>query len=80
MAAAKQDPIPGKKILSNDAMAVGLSHDLKQPLHSIKMIAGGILYMLKQGKKLTDEELANCMEEISCQADQLAVIINNLRK
>ncbi len=80
MAAAKQDKLPANRTLSNNAMTVGLSHDLKQPLHSIKMIAGGILYMLKQGKKLSDEELAGCMEEIACQADQLAGIINNLRK
>jgi len=55
-----------------------LFHDLSQPLNSIKMTAGGILFLLNQGKKLPDAELIECMENISSQTDNLAHIIKSL--
>ncbi len=47
-------------------------HDLVQPLNTIKMISGGILYLLEQGKSLPEDELADCMQKIVAQADNLA--------
>lgn len=60
-------------------MPAKLFHDLNQPLNSIKMIAGGILFLLKQGEKLPDEELSDCMEKISVQTDLLASMLKKLR-
>lgn len=60
-------------------MPAKLFHDLNQPLNSIKMIAGGILFLLKQGEKLPDEELADCMEKISVQTDLLASMLKKMR-
>jgi Response regulator containing CheY-like receiver, AAA-type ATPase, and DNA-binding domains len=62
----------------SDQLPAKLWHDLNQPLNSIKMTAGGILFLLNQGKKLPDEEIMECMKNISCQADLLAGIIRNL--
>lgn len=55
-------------------------HDLNQPLNSIKMISGGILYMLNQGKQLPEEELARCMKEIATQTDRIADMLEAMRK
>ncbi|SDE06505.1 response regulator [Sporomusa acidovorans] len=63
---------------SSAQLPAKLLHDLNQPLNSIKMTAGGILFLLNQGKKLPDEEIMECMKNISCQADLLAGIIKNL--
>ncbi|WP_094604060.1 hypothetical protein SPSIL_044910 [Sporomusa silvacetica DSM 10669] len=60
-------------------MPAKLFHDLNQPLNSIKMIAGGILFLLKQGEKLPDEELSDCMEKISVQTDLLASMLKKMR-
>lgn len=57
-----------------------IAHDINQPLNSIKMISGGILYFLKEGKKFPDEELAGCMREISLQTDRIVDIIKMLKK
>ena len=56
-----------------------ISHELNQPLNSIKMISGGIVYLLEQGKRLPDEELAECMKEISCQTNKIASLIKKMQ-
>ena len=53
-------------------------HDLRQPLNSIKMISGGILYLLGQGKTLPEAELADCMRQIATQTDRLAEMIADM--
>ncbi len=66
--------------MENETMSAKMIHDLNQPLNSIKMISGGILYMLNQGKSLPEEEVARCMKEISAQADRIAAMLVDLRK
>lgn len=61
------------------AESTRLFHDLNQPLNSIKMISGGIMYLLNQGKRISDEELAGCMKEIVSQTDAVAEIIKKLK-
>ncbi|HWR39769.1 MAG TPA: histidine kinase dimerization/phospho-acceptor domain-containing protein [Patescibacteria group bacterium] len=61
------------------AMPSRMSHDLNQPLNSIKMTAGGILFLLKQGNQIPEEELRQCLQEISCQADRMAALIKTLK-
>lgn len=79
MVAAKKDTVKVEKISSIGETPAKISHDINQPLNSIKMISGGILYLLNQGKKLPDEELAECMKEISCQTDRIVGIIKKLK-
>lgn len=55
-------------------------HDLNQPLNAIKMISGGILYLLGQGKSLPDDELAECMKKIVAQTDRLAGMLAGREK
>ena len=55
-------------------------HDLNQPLNSIRMTSGGITFLLNQGKKISDEELMECMKEISCQTDRIAAMVKGLKK
>lgn len=61
------------------AESMRLFHDLNQPLNSIKMISGGIMYLLNQGKRISDEELVGCMKEIVNQTDAVAGIIKKLK-
>lgn len=57
-----------------------LFHDLTQPLNSIKMLAGGTLFLLKQGKQLPESEIADCMQKITQQADLLTEMLQTLRR
>ncbi|MBP2627025.1 MAG: hypothetical protein H6Q68_1736 [Firmicutes bacterium] len=77
MAVGEEGDVKAEEIFSIDKMPARVVHDLNQPLNSIKMISGGILYLLHQGKKLPDEELTECMKEIVCQTDKIA---NMLKK
>lgn len=79
MAGEKKDGVKVAEISSIGTMSARITHDINQPLNSIKMISGGILYLLNQGKKMPDEELADCMKEISCQTDRIAGIIKKLQ-
>lgn len=79
MAAAKDAESQAEKAVSTGTTPARIVHDLNQPLNSIKMISGGVLYLLNQGKKLPDEELTDCMKEISCQTDRIAGIIKSLK-
>gem|GEM_PF-3233940 len=74
-----REAMAAAKKYSPFTMSARMFHDLNQPLNSIKMISGGILYLLNQGKKLPDEEIAECMKEISCQTDRIADMIKNLK-
>ena len=78
MTPIKEDTVNVEEISLMGEATGRISHDMNQPLNSIKMISGGILYLLKQGKKLPDEELAECMKEISCQADRIVGIMKQL--
>ncbi|WP_346355948.1 hypothetical protein [Azotosporobacter soli] len=66
--------------MEEEKMSAKMFHDLNQPLNSIKMISGGILYMLNQGKKLPEEELAQCMKEIAAQTDRIAAMLVRLKE
>ncbi len=77
--AAQEAQIKAEKIFSIGTMAAGISHEINQPLNSIKVISGGILYLLAQGEKLQAEEFNESIKEISNQTDRISNIIKHLR-
>ena len=79
MLAAQEAKVKAEKIFSIGTMAAGISHEINQPLNSIKVISGGILYLLTQGEKLHAEEFAESIKEISSQTDRITNIIKHLR-
>ncbi|HWR29640.1 MAG TPA: ATP-binding protein, partial [Negativicutes bacterium] len=68
-----------EKLYSIGTMASGISHEINQPLNSIKVIAGGLLYMLRQGDEMKREEYEESLGEIHAQADRIADIVKHLR-
>ncbi len=79
MIAAQESRIKAEKIFSIGAMAAGVSHELNQPLNTIRVISGGILYLLDRGEKMEAEEFAVNIREISSQTDRITKIIKHLR-
>lgn len=79
METAKAATVRERENSSINKRSATISHDLNQPLNSIKMISGGIVYLLEQGKRLPDEELAECMKEISCQTNKIASLIKKMQ-
>lgn len=76
---AKESQIKAEKIFSIGTMASGISHEINQPLNSIKVVSGGILYLLGQGEEIHAEEFKDGLKEISSQADRITSIIKHLR-
>lgn len=60
-------------------MASGIAHEINQPLSSVKVITGGLLYMLRQGNALSSEDYQEHLEEINKQTDRISGIIKHLR-
>lgn len=79
MVFTKKDRSEVEDVAFMGAMPGRISHDMNQPLNAIKMISGGILYLLNQGKKLPDAELVDCMKEIVCQTDRIAGMVKQLK-
>lgn len=77
--AAKEVRTRAEKLFSLGTLAAGISHEINQPLNSIKMISSGIVYAHKQGRKREVDEIIANVEEVSRQADRIAGIINHLR-
>lgn len=79
LSAAKEARAKAEKIFSIGTMAAGISHEINQPLNSIKVVSGGILYLLKQGEKMDAGEFTDSIQEISNQTDRITTIIKHLR-
>lgn len=75
---AQKAQAKAEKLYSIGTMASGVSHEINQPLNSIKVISGGLLLMLRQGKNLSDEEYQTQLVEITQQVDRIAGIIKYL--
>ena len=76
---AREARVKAEKMVSIGTMAAGISHEITQPLNSINVISGGILYLLNQGEKIQAEEFTESMKEISGQTDRITKIIKHLR-
>ena len=76
---AREAQIRAEKMLSIGIMASGISHEINQPLNAIRVLSGGMHYLLTQGEKLSTEELTANIQEIVEQTDRIADIIKLLR-
>ncbi len=76
---AKEAQARVEKLSSLGSMAAGVSHEINQPLNSIKILSSGILYSLHTDGCFNPDEIRKVVEEISRQADRIASIINHMR-
>lgn len=76
---AREAQIKAEKMLSIGIMASGISHEINQPLNAIRVLSGGMHYLLGQGEKLSTEELTANIQEIVEQTDRIADILKLLR-
>ena len=79
MIAAQKAQVKAEKMSSLGVMAAGISHEINQPLNAIKVLSGGILYLLKQDDAVEPAEFSHAMQEISDQTDRISHIIKHLR-
>jgi PAS domain S-box-containing protein len=79
MAKADEVRAQAEKLSSLGTMAAGLSHEINQPLNSIKMIASGMVYAYHNGKERPVEDIMRNIAEISNQADRINNIITHMR-
>ncbi|SDF42465.1 PAS domain S-box protein [Sporomusa acidovorans] len=79
MAKANEVRTQAEKLSSLGTMAAGLSHEINQPLNSIKMIASGMVYAYHNGKERPTADIMRNVEEISRQADRINNIIIHMR-
>jgi len=79
MAKANEVRAQAEKLSSLGTMAAGLSHEINQPLNSIKMIASGMVYAYHNGKERPVADIIRNVEEISHQADRINNIIMHMR-
>ena len=68
-----------ERLSSIGTIAAGISHEINQPLNSIKIISSGSLLMVEQGKEISSEEFVENLKEISYQTDTISNIISHLR-
>ncbi|WP_371376137.1 PAS domain S-box protein [Sporomusa aerivorans] len=79
MVKANEIRTQAEKLSSLGTMAAGLSHEINQPLNSIKMLASGMVYAYHNGKERPVADIMRNVEEISHQADRINSIIMHLR-
>ncbi len=68
-----------ERVTSLSHLSSAITHEIKQPLQSIKVLVDSILYLNKKGKNLTYEEVLNDLRNISDRVDRINNIINSIR-
>jgi PAS domain S-box-containing protein len=76
---AKEAIARAERLASLGTMAAGISHEINQPLNSIKMTASSIWYWYNQSTARNLQETMEDILEISRQADRIANIIRHMR-
>ena len=76
---AREAQIKAEKMLSIGIMASGISHEINQPLNAIRVLSGGMHYLLTHGEGMSTAELTANIQEIVEQTDRIADIIKLLR-
>ena len=71
--------IQAKRFISLAALSAGIAHEITQPLNSLKLAADSALYYHKQGRNLPMDDVLECMENISNQANNIDGIIRHIR-
>jgi PAS domain S-box-containing protein len=72
--------IQASKMSTLGEMATGVAHELNQPLSTIQIGADFFRNMVKQGRKIPDDELALVCEQMSGQVARAVRIISHLRE
>lgn len=68
-----------ERLASLGAMAAGISHEISQPLNSIKVTATGITYLRDRGIHQDIDDIMRDVRQISSQADLISDIIKHVR-
>ncbi|HWQ75834.1 MAG TPA: PAS domain S-box protein, partial [Syntrophomonas sp.] len=76
---AKEIVARSEKLASLGTMAAGISHEINQPLNSIKIGSTGLIYCYQKGIPISMDEIMEEIEEISLQADRIDKIIKHMR-
>ncbi len=75
----KETLAQAEKLSSLGRMAASISHEINQPLNSIKIITDSIQYWERKGITTEAPELMNAIENISTQADKIDKVIKHVR-
>ena len=68
-----------ERVTSLSHLSSVITHEIKQPLQSIKVIADSILYLNKKGKELSYKEMLSDLSHISDRVDRINNIINSIK-
>lgn len=68
-----------ERVTSLSHLSSAITHEIKQPLQSIKVLVDSILYLNKKGTNLTYDEVLNDLKSISDRVDRINNIINSIR-
>lgn len=76
---AKEIVAHSERLASLGTMVAGISHEINQPLNSIKMSSSGLIYCYKNRFSINMNEIMEGIEEISQQADRIDRVIKHIR-
>ncbi len=76
---AKETLAQAEKLSSLGRMAASISHEINQPLNSIKIVADSVQYWQRKGITAEAPELMNAIQNISTQADKIDKVIKHVR-
>lgn len=76
---AKETLAQAEKLTSLGRMAASISHEINQPLNTIKVIADGIQFWQRKGIQAETPALLHAISDISVQADKIDKIIKHVR-
>jgi len=72
--------IQASKMTTLGEMSAGIAHELNQPLNTIKMGNEFLKMMIEKGKKISEQDLFQVVDEVSGEVDRAAEIITRLRE
>lgn len=75
----KETLAQAEKLSSLGRMAASISHEINQPLNSIKVITDSIKYWQRKGINAEVPELLSAIENISAQSDKIDKVIKHVR-
>ena len=68
-----------ERMTSLSHLSSAITHEIKQPLQSIKVVADSIIYLNSKDKKLSYEEILEDVSNISDRVDRINNIINSIK-
>lgn len=68
-----------ERLSSLATLSAGISHEINQPLNSLKIIVDRIMYRFDKGKTIQQQEIISRLYDASIQVDRIDSIIKNMR-